>query len=246
MKTYFISDLHLSDDTPTINHAFFHFIDNKIIQDASNIDALYILGDFFEVWVGDDYQTALTKKIAQTLKQVTTLGIPVYFICGNRDFLLGKHYAKIAHLTLLPEQTVIDLYGTPTLLCHGDELCTDDIDYQKFRKKSRGWWWPKLMLALPLWYRQRVAANIRAKSKDAQQHKPLDIMDVTQHAVLEAFEQHQVSRMIHGHTHRPNTHHYSVNGQQLTRIVLGDWYNQGSYLLAEKHGCSLISEPFST
>lgn len=239
-KTYFISDLHLSDDTPIINRAFFSFLDSLELQ-ANTVDALYILGDFFEVWIGDDLKTPLSEQVAKRLSSLRELGIKVYFIHGNRDFLLGKRYAKKANFTLLPEQTVIDLYGTPTLICHGDELCTDDVDYQKFRKKSRGWWWPRLMTSLPLFYRKRVAANIQAKSKEAKKNKSLAIMDVNDEAVLGAFATHQVSQMIHGHTHRPNTHHYEPKN---TRYVLGDWYEQGSYLVADKNGCQLVFKPF--
>ncbi|WP_288345942.1 UDP-2,3-diacylglucosamine diphosphatase, partial [uncultured Pseudoalteromonas sp.] len=150
-QSYFIADLHLTENRPDITAAFFDFLDSKVIND--DVDALYILGDFFEVWVGDDYQTDLSKSVAARLSQVSESGTEVFFIHGNRDFIMREGYAKSASMTLLPEQVVIDLYGTPTVILHGDEMCTQDIEYQKFRKKSRGWWWPKLMLAMPLWYR---------------------------------------------------------------------------------------------
>ena len=157
---------------------------------------------------------------------------------------MREDYAKSASMTLLPEQVVIDLYGTPTVILHGDEMCTQDIEYQKFRKKSRGWWWPKLMLAMPLWYRKKIARNAREKSKQSQAGKALEILDVTEDAVLAMFEKHQVTNMIHGHTHRPNVHHYKQNGKTLTRTVLGDWYEQGSYLRATPEQQKLVHTPF--
>ncbi len=239
-KTYFISDLHLTESRPDISRAFFDFI-----AGLHNADALYILGDFFEVWVGDDYVTELSEQVARGLKGLSEAGIPVYFIHGNRDFLLGKRYAEHAGMTLLPEQTVIDLYGTPTLLLHGDEMCTQDIEYQKFRKKSRGWWWPRLMLTMPLWYRRNVARKAREKSKLSQAGKPLEILDVTEEAVLETFARHGVGHMIHGHTHRPGTHTYQVDDKQLKRTVLGDWYTQGSMLEVTPDGQRLLTRPFA-
>ncbi|MCF7516871.1 UDP-2,3-diacylglucosamine diphosphatase [Pseudoalteromonas sp. L21] len=240
-QSYFIADLHLTENRPDITVAFFDFLDNKIIND--DVDALYILGDFFEVWVGDDYQTDLSINVAARLSQVSESGTQVFFIHGNRDFIMREDYAKSASMTLLPEQVVIDLYGTPTVILHGDEMCTQDVEYQKFRKKSRGWWWPKLMLAMPLWYRKKIARNAREKSKQSQAGKALEILDVTEDAVLAMFEKHQVVNMIHGHTHRPNVHHYRVNNKTLTRTVLGDWYEQGSYLRVTPANQELISSP---
>ncbi|WP_462180352.1 UDP-2,3-diacylglucosamine diphosphatase [Pseudoalteromonas gelatinilytica] len=241
-QSYFIADLHLTENRPDITAAFFDFLDSKIIND--DVDALYILGDFFEVWVGDDYQTDLSKSVAARLSQVSKSGTEVFFIHGNRDFIMREGYAKSASMTLLPEQVVIDLYGTPTVILHGDEMCTQDIEYQKFRKKSRGWWWPKLMLAMPLWYRKKIARNAREKSKQSQASKALEILDVTEDAVLAMFEKHQVVNMIHGHTHRPNVHHYNHAGKTLTRTVLGDWYEQESYLRATPEQQKLIHTPF--
>ncbi|RJF37393.1 UDP-2,3-diacylglucosamine diphosphatase [Pseudoalteromonas gelatinilytica] len=241
-QSYFIADLHLTENRSDITAAFFDFLDSKIIND--DVDALYILGDFFEVWVGDDYQTDLSKSVAARLSQASKSGTEVFFIHGNRDFIMREDYAKSASMTLLPEQVVIDLYGTPTVILHGDEMCTQDIEYQKFRKKSRGWWWPKLMLAMPLWYRKKIARNAREKSKQSQAGKALEILDVTEDAVLAMFEKHQVANMIHGHTHRPNVHHYNQSGKTLTRTVLGDWYEQGSYLRVTHEQQKLIHSPF--
>lgn len=237
--TYFIADLHLSDDTPLINQGFFTFLD-KLQQNAKRVDAVYILGDFFEAWIGDDNRTALNQKVANELNKLSKAGVKLYFTHGNRDFLIKKQYAKACGMTLLPEQTVIDLYGTPTLICHGDELCTDDIEYQKFRKKSRSWWWQTLMLILPLSFRQKKAAKIRAHSKQSKKMKSQAIMDVNERAVSEYFAKFNVNQMIHGHTHRPNVHSYDNNK---TRYVLGDWYTDLWYIEASQQGIKLISEP---
>ncbi|WP_462158629.1 UDP-2,3-diacylglucosamine diphosphatase [Pseudoalteromonas sp. GB56] len=231
-RTLFISDLHLSATQPEITAEFFEFLDTQLSEE---VDALYILGDFFEVWVGDDANDPLSDDIAARLKSISGCGIKVYFIHGNRDFLVGKKYAEQAGMTLLPEQTVIDLYGTPTLLLHGDEMCTQDVEYQKFRKKSRGWWWPRLMLSMPLWYRRRVARKARIKSKMSQQKKRAEILDVEPSSVDKTFAVHKVRLMIHGHTHRPAIHCHGAN----TRIVLGDWYSQASYIIATEQSISL-------
>jgi len=240
-KTLFISDLHLTESRPDISKAFFDFLDNQVNEE---LDALYILGDFFEVWVGDDYQTALTLKIAENLKTITNSGIPVYFIHGNRDFLVGKKYADLSGISLLNERTVIDLYGTKALILHGDEMCTQDLEYQKFRQKSRGWWWPKLMLAMPLFYRQSVAKKARERSKASQMDKAPEVLDVTNEAVIDTFKQYKTTLMIHGHTHRPNVHIHDIDGKPAKRIVLGDWYTQGSYLIVTQESQELIFTDF--
>jgi len=237
--TYFISDLHLSPQHPEITRCFLDFLEHE----ASASDALYILGDLFEVWIGDDNVTEFSETIAHaiaTLKQK----IPVYFIHGNRDFAIGEEYATKAGMQILNEQTVIDLYGEPVVILHGDELCTRDVDYQKFRKKARGWWWPKMMRAIPLLLRKKIAARGRKKSIDNQKYLSADIMDVTQSEVLLTMQKHNVKCMIHGHTHRPNTHHFQHNGTQHTRIVLGDWYDQGSILMVSRDSKTLRSLSF--
>ena len=223
--TYFIADLHLSADRPDITECLLNFLS----RDAKQADALYVLGDLFEVWIGDDDITPFNTAIAAAFHKVSQ-HCPVYFMHGNRDFAIREAWLKKAGMSLLKEQTVVDLYGTPTLLTHGDELCTRDVAYQKFRKKSRGWWWPRLMLALPLWYRRRVAENGRKESKEKQKGLKPEIMDVTPLEVEKAMQRHGVQRLIHGHTHRPNIHSLTVNGKPATRIVLGDWYDQGSIL----------------
>lgn len=223
--TYFIADLHLSADRPDITDCLLRFLE----EEAIHADALYVLGDLFEVWIGDDDVNPFNTEVAKAFKQVSQ-HCPIYFIHGNRDFAIRHNWLNKAGMNLLKEQEVVDLYGTPTLLTHGDELCTKDVVYQKFRKKSRGWWWPRLMLALPLWYRRRVARNGRAQSKANQQNLKPEIMDVTPSEVVVALEKWGVQRMIHGHTHRPKIHSLHANGKPATRIVLGDWYDQGSVL----------------
>lgn len=239
-QTYFISDLHLTETRPDICSAFFDFLDTHM---TSEVDALYILGDFFEVWVGDDHQTPFTQDIAARLNALSKLGIKVYFVHGNRDFLIGQQFARQAGMTLLPEQAVIDLYGVQTVILHGDEMCTQDEAYQAFRKKSRGWWWPKLMLAMPLWYRKNVARKARERSKLSQMDKPPEVLDVTFEAVSAMFDKYAVKDMIHGHTHRPKIHKDEISGS--TRTVLGDWYSQSSYLVANKNGLTLHANPFN-
>lgn len=224
--SYFIADLHLAENRPDITACFLSFMEN----DAVKAEQLYILGDLFEVWFGDDYKTELTEAVINAIRTLKATGTQVFFIHGNRDFLLGKHYAEQANMILLPEKQVIELYGESILLMHGDTLCTRDVDYQKFRKKSRTWWWQGFMKNLPLWLRKRIADNYREKSKQAQQTKSLDIMDVTESEVVKDLEKYQCQIMIHGHTHRPNIHQLVANNNKAQRIVLGDWYEQGSWL----------------
>jgi len=239
--TYFIADLHLAENRPDITACFLAFMKN----DAIKAEKLYILGDLFEVWFGDDYKTELTEAVINAVKTLNNSGTKVYFIHGNRDFLLGNHYAKQADMILLPEKQLIDLYHEKVLLMHGDTLCTRDIDYQKFRKKSRSWWWQGFMKSLPLWLRKRIADNYRAKSKQAQQTKSLDIMDVTESEVIKDLEEYNCQLMIHGHTHRPNVHNLTANNNDAQRIVLGDWYEQGAWLKVTPTEKTLLNTHFS-
>ncbi|MBF7073103.1 UDP-2,3-diacylglucosamine diphosphatase [Glaciecola sp. MH2013] len=232
--TYFISDLHLSADRSDISQCLYQFLQT----DALKADALYILGDLFEVWIGDDDITDFSESIANALKSLSR-SVPIYFIHGNRDFAIRHAFAKKAGMTILPEQYTIDLYGTRALLMHGDELCTRDVAYQKFRRKSRSWWWPRLMLMLPLKTRQRIAQKGRETSKNNQKHLSADIMDVTQSEVENVMLKHDVKLLIHGHTHRPNVHFFNLNNIAMQRIVLGDWYDQGSVLVATPEKLSL-------
>jgi UDP-2,3-diacylglucosamine hydrolase len=237
--TYFISDLHLGEDFPEITACFETFMRDK----APHADALYVLGDLFELWLGDDNVTPFNTHIASVFKRLSDT-TPVYFIHGNRDFAIGQEYADKAGFTILDEQTVIDLYGTPTLLLHGDEMCTQDIEYQKFRARARTKWWQGIMGALPLPLRRYLANRGRNKSKNNKMRLADSIMDVTPEAVLETFEKHKVQVMIHGHTHRPAVHQLTANGNDAKRIVLGDWYEQGSVLTATPDKLDLESLAF--
>lgn len=229
--TLFIADLHLSAGRPDITACLERFLHEQ----ATKAEALYVLGDLFEYWIGDDDKNAFTDQVVKAFWQLSQQGVPVYFIHGNRDFLIRQGFAKRAGMTLLPAQQVIDLYGTPTLIMHGDELCTLDIAYQKFRKKARSWWWPRIILALPLSVRRKLAERGRQTSQQNQQALSNEIMDVTPSEVVRWLEQKNVQQLIHGHTHKPAIHSLLANGQPATRIVLGDWYEQGSILRVSQH-----------
>lgn len=234
-----IADLHLEADRPDITQCFFDFLD-QICANSNQYQSLYILGDLFEVWFGDDNPSQLNKDVAAKLKQ-TAQHIPLFFIHGNRDFLLGKKYAKQCDMTLLPEQHQINAFGKSIVFMHGDQLCLDDVDYQKFRKKSRTWWWKRIMLSLPLSFRMEKARKIRAQSKQSQMHKTSDIMDVAEYEVTRILEQTQCDWLVHGHTHRPKIHEYDKK----QRIVVGDWYTQGSVLELSEQGAVLKQLTFS-
>ena len=226
MSTLFISDLHLDAARPHIVELFTRFI----AADVRAAEALYILGDLFESWIGDDDDSPLALQVAQSLYALKQSGVPVFFMHGNRDFLLGEAYAKRAGMTLLDDPTVIDFGGEPTLLMHGDTLCTDDAAYQDFRAVVRNPDWQKQFRARSLSERHAFAAQARAESvKHTAGAKP-EIMDVNQAAVLAAMRKHGVRTLIHGHTHRPATHRFEFDGQVAERIVLGDWYEQSSVL----------------
>ena len=236
---YFIADLHLSADRSDITACFLSFLK----KDAPQSKALYILGDLFEYWIGDDDNSTFVDTIASAIKAVSETGVRVYFIHGNRDFLLGKKYAKKAGMTLLPESCVIDLFGQKALIMHGDTLCTADIDYQKFRKKSRSWWWQFMIKSLPLKVRKKIATHYRKKSAQAKQTKSLEIMDVTQSEVSKQLTKANCLLLTHGHTHRPNTHKFTLKGNSASRIVLGDWYEQGAWLKVTSTGIELQNHP---
>ena len=229
MYTLFISDLHLHESRPQITRAFFHFLHTQAI----NAESLYILGDFFDAWIGDDDDAELPQQVANELLALTRNGVTIYFMHGNRDFLLGDSYAKKSGMIIIPEGTVIDLYGTATLLVHGDALCTDDKDYQAFRAMVRSAQWQQQVLAQPLAARRALAAQLRDKSQSMNSLKAADIMDVTPAEVVKQMEEAKVQVMIHGHTHRPAKHSLVVNGKNATRWVLGDWGDSGWYLDVE-------------
>jgi UDP-2,3-diacylglucosamine hydrolase len=226
MTTLFISDLHLDDRRPETTALLLKFLQDETV----NADALYILGDLFEFWLGDDAPSKSSVEIAAALSSLADKGLPCYFMHGNRDFLLGEDYAKSAGMTLLPEEYMVDLYGEQVLLMHGDSLCTDDIQYQQFRSLVRSPAWQQDILSKSPQERLQIALQLRDASADHKDNVDIDIMDVNPGEVKAVFERHNVHRMIHGHTHRPAIHDLEVNGKACQRIVLGDWYTQGSVL----------------
>ena len=239
--TYFIADLHLTQSRPDISACFLRFLK----FDAINAEKLYILGDLFEAWIGDDDDSPLLQTIAKALKTLSSFGTKIYFIHGNRDFLLGSKFAKKSGMILLPEIDLIDLYGQDVVIMHGDTLCTRDVDYQKFRQKSRTWWWQFIVKSLPLFVRKKIAKDYRKKSASATALKSADIMDVTQSEVVNCLTQYHSQLLIHGHTHRPDIHTLHANGNKAQRIVLGDWYEQGAWLKVTPNSIELLNKKFN-
>lgn len=240
MRTLFISDLHLSPERPDIIQLFLDFMKERV----ADSDELYILGDLFEVWIGDDYYPPELEPVVIALRHYTDSGKPLYIIRGNRDFLMGDVFEKLTGCKLLPDPSVINLQGQQTLISHGDELCVDDVEYMEFRKLVRNEAWQKEFLAKPVEERIEFAKKARAESSTKTQQKDMDIMDVNQQAVENLMLDHKIELLIHGHTHRPNTHHFtsnekSANKKLLTRIVLGDWYEHGSVLTCIDQDCEL-------
>ena len=230
----FISDLHLSPDTPAATDTLLRFLR----ETAPAADALYVLGDLFEYWIGDEgLAQPFAMQVAKAFRAVSDGGVPVYFMHGNRDFLIGERFAQTSGMQLLPDPTRVDLYGTPTLLMHGDTLCSDDVEYQKFRSMVRNPAWQQAFLGKPLDERVRMAREVRGKSEQAKQVKDTTIMDVTPATVEDAFRAHHYARLIHGHTHRPARHEHKVDGRDCERWVLADWYEHGSCLLCDAGGC---------
>jgi len=238
-ETLFISDLHLDRDRPEIRNLFHQFLNTR----ASQADALYILGDLFEFWIGSDDPADTHLDTLRALKQLSGSGVPVYFIPGNRDFLVDQAFTEQSGCQILDDHTVIDLYGSPALIMHGDTLCTDDIEYQKMRQMFRNPEWQAGFLALPYEARLQQVLALRQKSAKAMQDKAEYIMDVNQTAVEKALRENEVTRLIHGHTHRPAVHEFDLDNQEATRYVLGDWYEQGSLLSCTPEGCSLTELP---
>jgi UDP-2,3-diacylglucosamine hydrolase len=215
----FISDLHLSLNKKEIINSFLSFLKNE----ARQANAIYILGDLFDAWVGDDDNTPPNKHIKNELKNLTEWGVQVFFQQGNRDFLLGRHFCAETGVILLDDYAVIELNGAKTLLTHGDLLCTQDLPYQEFRKKSRTNEWQKNILSKPLLIRLIAARWYRFRSYFHKRQKNQEIMDVDQQTVMDEMIKHECTQLIHGHTHRPATHHFEINGQPAQRIVLAQW-----------------------
>lgn len=230
----FISDLHLCASRPAITAAFLDFLLTRAVQ----AKALYILGDLFEYWAGDDdIADAFHEAIITAFRKATDAGLNILFMHGNRDFLLADDFCRMTGLTLLQDPTMIDLYGKKALLSHGDHLCVDDIAYQQFRTQVRDSTWQKTFLNQPLQLRKNQIEAIRIRSEQEKSQKSMDIMDVNAEAVNALLREHQPDLLIHGHTHRPNRHTIHLDGKTITRWVLGDWYEQGSYLACDKDGC---------
>lgn len=236
MTTLFISDLHLDPARPDVAQAFFRFMEDE----APQAEALYILGDFFEAWIGDDLQHPFVDSVKQSLRTLTDKKTPVYLMHGNRDFLIGDQFCKETGCELLEDPTLIELYGQKVLLMHGDTLCTQDIDYLAFRNMVRNPAWQKDFLSKSLQERLAIAESIRAASKEKTSELQYEIMDVTQSEVEKVMTQQNVQLMIHGHTHRPAIHQLDVNGKTAERVVLGDWHTAGWKLSFDESGYKLI------
>ncbi|MFZ1641588.1 MAG: UDP-2,3-diacylglucosamine diphosphatase [Candidatus Contendobacter sp.] len=239
MATLFISDLHLEPARPAITTLFLNFLERR----ARRAEALYILGDLFETWIGDDDDAELGGTVATALRTLVDQGVPTYFLHGNRDFLLGERFAAASGIQLLPESGVIELVGERVLLLHGDTLCTDDVEYQAFRAQVHDPAWRARTLALPLAQRRALAGQLRETSRRATRQKAVDITDVNPTTVDQVLRAHNVHRLIHGHTHRPAVHHWGLDGQPARRAVLGDWHKQGSVLRCDAAGWRLEPLP---
>lgn len=227
MPALFISDLHLAEERPAANERFIDFLEGR----ARSASALYILGDFFEYWIGDDdLEEPFNAVIAGLLRALTREGVALFLMHGNRDFLLGEAFCRATGAALLPDPSVVQLEGEPTLLAHGDTLCTDDHDYQAWRRVARSAEWQREFLGQPREARRGMILGLRERSKAVVQAKPADIMDVNETAVVEALRASGVRRLVHGHTHRPGRHVHLVDGQPCERWVLPDWYGPGGYL----------------
>jgi len=214
--------------------------------EAINADALYVLGDLFDFWIGDDDKSEFANQIRAEFKRLTDSGVPCFFTKGNRDFLVGKRFAKQTGVELLGDETVIDLYGRKAVVLHGDTLCTEDTQYLAFRAKVNQPWLQWVFNRLPMSVKTPIVRKVQTDARDNKKSKSLMIMDVTQSEVERVMLDHQVDLMIHGHTHRPDMHTFSLNDQPMTRIVLGDWYEQGSILCFDANNYSLQARPFSS
>lgn len=226
MLTYLISDLHLSPEHESGTALFQQFIK----REAAQADCLYVLGDLFEAWVGDDDDDPYLQQIIALFRAFSDAGKALFFMRGNRDFLLGEQFAERTGGSLLADEVVVDMAGQRTLLLHGDQLCTDDTAYQQFRQMVRQSAWQQALLSKPLAERKAIAAEMRRKSRESQQNKAEYIMDINQQALELTMHQHDVRQVIHGHTHRPARHEFSLDGQPATRWVLGDWHESAKIL----------------
>lgn len=238
-RALFISDLHLSVERPGPNEQFFRFLH----EEAARADALYILGDLFEYWIGDDgiEEDPLGRQVVRALRVLSKAGVAVFLMVGNRDFLMGAKFCEASGARFLDDPRVVEIDGKPVLLMHGDTLCTDDADYQDWRATARSEAWQKEFLSKSLPERRDTIEALRAKSKAVVQAKLAEIMDVNEVAVREAFRVHGAQLIIHGHTHRPAKHEHEVDGRLCQRWVLPDWYGRGGYLALDAVGPRLVS-----
>jgi UDP-2,3-diacylglucosamine hydrolase len=240
-RALFISDLHLAGERPATNERFFRFLRD----DAVRAQALYVLGDLFEYWAGDDELSEssgdpLAAQVADGFRHLADRGIPVHVMHGNRDFLIGRRFLAACGAQPLEDPSVVRIAGEPVALLHGDTLCTDDHDYMAWRQTARSATWQEEFLAKPLAARHEAIQGLRQKSKDVIAAKPAEIMDVNADTVRETFRQLGVRRMIHGHTHRPARHEVEVDGARCERWVLPDWYGRGGYLALDDVGPRLV------
>ena len=226
-SSLFVSDLHLSVERPQANEKFIAFVEGT----ARKAQALYVLGDLFEYWVGDDdLDEPFNAVTAGFFAGLARGGVQLFVMHGNRDFLVGERFCRATGARLLEDPALVELDGVATLLMHGDTLCTGDLDYQAWRRTARSAAWQREFLSQPLEARRRTVGALREKSREVIQAKPAEIMDVSEEAVVEAFRRHGVTRLIHGHTHRPGRHELEVDGRRCERWVLPDWYGAGGYL----------------
>jgi UDP-2,3-diacylglucosamine hydrolase len=231
----FISDLHLCDSRPHITKTFIDFLETT----AAHAQALYILGDLFEYWAGDDsIKIGTVKPVIDALKKLSGQDVKVFLMHGNRDFLIAEDFENSTGVTILPDPSLVTFYGKPVLLSHGDALCIDDVAYQKFRIEVRSSAWKAQFLKQPLANRIAYIEKLRAKSEQEKSTKSMKIMDVNKTAVDQLLREYEYPLLfIHGHTHRPNKHTHKLDGNLSERWVLGDWYEQGSYLKLDASGC---------
>ncbi len=240
MRTLFIADLHLSENNPAITSAFYHFLDTQNKQ----VDALYILGDMFEVWIGDDEHTPLMDEVAQALSHYSASNnIAIYYLHGNRDFMIGKRYAKQASMQLLAEHTEIDLYDENVLILHGDTLCLADENYQRMRKIIHNKFLQCIFNSLPLFYRKKIGWKIRSASQSKKVYKNTDMMGVTQSEVQRLLIKHHSQTLIHGHTHQVAEHRFNINDKPARRFDVGDWYHNMSFVEAKKGSIEIHIQP---
>lgn len=239
MTTLFISDLHLEAGQPAIGEQFVSFLAN----DARQAEALYILGDLFDAWLGDDDPNPYFGEMKSAMRDLADTGVPTFFMHGNRDFMIGEQFAAETGVTILSDPVVVTLYGQNVVLSHGDALCTDDVHYQKVRAMTRDPDWQSMMRAKPLQERIALAAEARKESVARGASLSDEIMDVNQDAVAATLREHGVDIMLHGHTHRPAIHEIDLGDRTATRIVLGDWYEQGSVVRWDENGPRLDTMP---